>query len=55
MTQRPAARFPLRHPLAMPAVDAYVVADREFYVSHDYKTRRPSPRPSREPSAAIRQ
>jgi hypothetical protein len=26
----------LRHRLAMPVDDAYVVADREFYVSHDY-------------------
>jgi hypothetical protein len=28
--------FTLRHRLAMPVDDAYVVADREFYVSHDY-------------------
>jgi hypothetical protein len=28
--------FTLRHRLAMPVGDAYVVADREFYVSHDY-------------------
>jgi len=28
--------FTLRHRLAMPLEDAYVVADREFYVSHDY-------------------
>jgi hypothetical protein len=28
--------FALRHRLAMPLEDAYVVADRDFYVSHDY-------------------
>lgn len=28
--------FTLRHRLALPVDDAYVVADREFYVSHDY-------------------
>ena len=28
--------FTLRHRLAMPVDDAYVVADREFYVAHDY-------------------
>ena len=34
MSGRP--NFTLRHRLAMPLGDAYVVADREFYVSHDY-------------------
>lgn len=34
MSGRP--NFTLRHRLAMPVDDAYVVADREFYVSHDY-------------------
>jgi hypothetical protein len=34
ITGRPT--FTLRHRLAMPVGDAYVVADREFYVSHDY-------------------
>lgn len=28
--------FTLRHRLAMPVDEAYVAADREFYVSHDY-------------------
>ena len=28
--------FTLRHRLALPIGDAYVAADREFYVSHDY-------------------
>ncbi len=28
--------FTLRHRLAMPVDEAYVVADREFYVNHDY-------------------
>lgn len=28
--------FTLRHRLALPVDDGYVVADREFYVSHDY-------------------
>lgn len=28
--------FTLRHRLAMPVENTYVVADREFYVSHDY-------------------
>jgi hypothetical protein len=34
MSGRP--NFTLRHRLAMPVEGAYVVADREFYVSHDY-------------------
>jgi hypothetical protein len=34
MGKRP--NFTLRHRLAMPVDGAYVVADREFYVSHDY-------------------
>ena len=34
MSGRPT--FTLRHRLAMPVGDAYVVADREFYVSHEY-------------------
>jgi hypothetical protein len=34
MSGRPT--FTLRHRLAMPVEDAYVLADREYYVSHDY-------------------
>ena len=34
MSGRP--NFTLRHRLAMPVEDAYVLADREFYVGHEY-------------------